>query len=141
MLRTHISLYSNKKQQINCVSPFPDNFSYINTVWDRFNKIFGSIGDILRYLPIFLDYHQRLLEELYDDKVIYAEIRSSLNGVYDENNRSYTPIETAKMLENLVINFRKTHSNFIGVKFIYAVSRKQTKEQMQEKIDIFKELL
>lgn len=43
--------------------------------------MFGVVGDFIKYMPVFKDYHWKLLEELHRDNVMYVEIRSSLSPV------------------------------------------------------------
>lgn len=43
--------------------------------------MFGVVGDFIKYMPVFKDYHWKLLEELHNDNVMYVEIRSSLSPV------------------------------------------------------------
>lgn len=50
-------------------------------IWKRFEDIFETVDDFYRYAPTFCNYHKRLLEELCEDNIIYAEIRASLSPV------------------------------------------------------------
>lgn len=43
--------------------------------------MFTTVSGIFDYLPTYLAYHRRLLEELYDDNVMYLEMRSGLSPV------------------------------------------------------------
>jgi len=53
----------------------------ITEVWDRFQDMFDVLGDAITYLPAFRAYHWQMLEELYNDNVMYAEIRTSCKTV------------------------------------------------------------
>ena len=56
---------------------YPD----INTVWSKFQNIFTTIGGFLGYLPTFKDFHYQIMQELYDDNIMYAELRTSIKTV------------------------------------------------------------
>jgi adenosine deaminase CECR1 len=45
--------------------------------------MFLTINGIFSYVPTFKAYHRRLLEELYEDNVMYLEMRTSLSEVKD----------------------------------------------------------
>lgn len=49
--------------------------------------MFNVVGSFLDYLPTYKAYHQRILEELYEDNVMYLEMRTGMGGV-SENFRS-----------------------------------------------------
>lgn len=70
------------ESQINMRAEFPEyEFPDQDTVWKRFQTIFDTIEGMITYEPICKAYHKRLLEELYEDGVYYAEIRSSMKSV------------------------------------------------------------
>lgn len=43
--------------------------------------MFDTLTEAIYYLPAFRAYHWQLLEELYNDNVMYAELRISLKEV------------------------------------------------------------
>ena len=43
--------------------------------------MFNVVGGIFDYLPTYKAYHQRILEELYEDNVMYLEMRTGMGGV------------------------------------------------------------
>jgi hypothetical protein len=53
----------------------------VNTVWARFQNMFSTVNGIFSYVPTFKAYHRRLLEELYDDNVMYLAMRTGLSPV------------------------------------------------------------
>lgn len=69
---------------------------------------------------------------------MYAELRTSFGEMYDNNGREYTIYETIKLLQDIIEDFKKTHPNFVGVKFIYSVQRRSTPAVMKAKLDQFK---
>lgn len=53
----------------------------LNSVWTKFQNMFSTIGDALLYIPAYRSYHWQMLEELYNDNVMYAEVRLSFHEV------------------------------------------------------------
>ena len=53
----------------------------ITAVWDKFQGMFDTLSEAIYYLPAYRAYHWQLLEELYNDNVMYAEMRISLKEV------------------------------------------------------------
>lgn len=43
--------------------------------------MFSTVNDVLRYLPAFRAYTWRMLEEIYEDNVMYAEVRMDFKEV------------------------------------------------------------
>lgn len=52
-----------------------------NSVWKHFQNMFTTVNGIFSYVPTYIAYHRRLLEELYEDNVMYLEMRSGLSPV------------------------------------------------------------
>ena len=46
--------------------------------------MFNVVGGIFDYLPTYKAYHQRILEELYEDNVMYLEMRTGMGGVSEK---------------------------------------------------------
>lgn len=53
----------------------------ITSVWAKFQGMFDTLTEAIYYLPAFRAYHWQLLEELYHDNVMYAELRISMRHV------------------------------------------------------------
>lgn len=60
---------------------FINNLFAVNTVWARFQSMFNTVNGIFSYVPTYKAYHRRLLEELYEDNVMYLEMRTGLGSV------------------------------------------------------------
>ena len=43
--------------------------------------MFDTVNGIFQYVPTYKAYHWRLLEELYEDNVMYLEMRTGLSSV------------------------------------------------------------
>ena len=113
-LESHISLYTPQPE-----IDYPD----IDVVWRRFQSIFETIKDVIRYLPTFIDFHYQMLQELYDDNVMYAEIRSGMGELYDEADRVYSPADSVQVLKDVVREFKRKNPRFMGIKLIYSIGR------------------
>lgn len=59
-------------------------------IWQRFYNIFKSVENFYSYQPAFCNYHKRLLEELCEDNIFYAELRSPLTPVSSKRLGKYT---------------------------------------------------
>lgn len=53
----------------------------ITSVWTKFQGMFDTLTEAIYYLPAFRAYHWQLLEELFNDNVMYAELRISFRQV------------------------------------------------------------
>ncbi|EDX13038.1 adenosine deaminase 2 [Drosophila simulans] len=109
-------------------------------IWERFENIFTTVDRLYKYRPTYCAYHKRMLEELCEDNIIYAEIRASLSPLYDDNNRTLSTLEVANELERIVEEFKAKHHDFIGVKVIYAKRNRASEEEMLRRITTFKQL-
>lgn len=70
-------------------------YDTVNEAWRKFDSIFAFMKTWLSYLPVYKDYVYQALQELYDDNVMYVEVRSSLSRLYDLNGTEYGPVEIA----------------------------------------------
>lgn len=59
-------------------------------IWQRFYNIFKSVEHFYSYQPALCNYHKRLLEELCEDNIFYAELRSPLTPVSSVFSIQYT---------------------------------------------------
>ncbi|KAM7360518.1 adenosine deaminase-related growth factor D isoform 2-T2 [Cochliomyia hominivorax] len=109
-------------------------------IWKRFENIFQTVDQLYKYQPAFCNYHKRLLEELCEDNIIYAEIRASLSPLYGDNNVTFNSLEVANELEKIVESFKVKHPDFMGMKIIYAKRNKATVDEMTQRITTFKQL-
>lgn len=53
----------------------------INTVWRLFQRMFQTISDVIIYEETFGLIYTQIFQELYDDHIMYAEIRTSFSTV------------------------------------------------------------
>ncbi|EDW14736.1 adenosine deaminase 2 [Drosophila mojavensis] len=130
-LEKHINMHTTKPETL-----MPNK----KLIWNRFENIFTTVDRLYKYQPTYCAYHKRLLEELCEDNIIYAEIRASLSPLYDDNNRTYSSLDVANQLERIVEEFKAKHPDFVGLKVIYAKRNRASEEKMAENIRTFKQL-
>ncbi|KAL6263330.1 hypothetical protein P5V15_006127 [Pogonomyrmex californicus] len=105
-------------------------YNTVNKAWEKFNSIFAFMRHLVSYRPNYEELFYRNLQELYEDNVMYAEVRATLSSVYDLNGNTYGPIEMVQMLKNVTDRFVKDHPDFIGAKIIYAPTRLVNQSRM-----------
>ncbi|SPP80306.1 adenosine deaminase 2 [Drosophila guanche] len=131
----------NFERLINLYTPVPElEYPTITKVWDRFQSMFRTFGDAINYLPAFRAYHWQMLEELYNDNVMYAEIRSGFSRLYDASGRTFSRERTIQEFYALNEKFVRLHPDFLGIKLIYAVHRGHDVDQIGQLVEDFRQL-
>ncbi|XP_015433614.1 PREDICTED: adenosine deaminase CECR1-like [Dufourea novaeangliae] len=115
---------------------YPD----LTKAWKKFSDIFGFMKPIVTFRPVYEDHFLRALEELYEDNVMYLELRSTLPTLYDFDGTKYGPKNVVGIYKNLADRFKKDHPDFVGVKLIYAPQRFVDHKRAEDYIKILKEL-
>lgn len=99
--------------------------------------MFTTISDVIRYLPTFRAYHIQILEELYEDGVMYIEMRMNFQKLYDLSGKIYSPLAVAKNLKRIVEEFKTKNKGFLGVKTIFSTHRNIDKSAVLEEFQVF----
>lgn len=73
----------------------------INKAWQKFMNIFSFIRPLLTYKPVYEDHFLQGLKELYEDNIMYLELRSTLPNLYDFDGTQYQPEDLVGIYENL----------------------------------------
>ncbi|XP_055680034.1 adenosine deaminase 2-like [Lutzomyia longipalpis] len=129
------------ESKFNLYVPNPEiAYPDIDVVWDAFSNMFGATYEMTYYLPVYKDYVYQMLKELADDKVMYVEIRTGFDEIYDETGRTYNPIEHAEILIDIIEDFKKDHPNFFGAKAIFQGNRDRLTRGDPRDIDVYMEL-
>ncbi|XP_051167234.1 adenosine deaminase 2-like isoform X2 [Leptopilina boulardi] len=130
-IQQHISMLTENPED-----DYPDG----DKAWIKFQSIFEFLGSFMRYRPVYEDYYYQLLQENYDDKVLYVELRASLPKIYELNGKIYKPIEVVKIIKDVVDRFVEEHPDFVGVKIIYSKRRLISNEKLQKYLQTFQEI-
>uniref|UniRef100_A0A0A1WXA6 Adenosine deaminase n=1 Tax=Zeugodacus cucurbitae TaxID=28588 RepID=A0A0A1WXA6_ZEUCU len=126
---------------INLYTPTPEiDYPTIKHVWNKFQNMFITINDVLRYLPAFRAYTWRMLEEMYEDNVMYAEVRMDFKELYDYSGRLFSPERSLREVLSIVEDFRRAHPNFMGIKAIFSTHRNVERTRVFENFEMFKSL-
>ncbi|KAL3284548.1 hypothetical protein HHI36_018705 [Cryptolaemus montrouzieri] len=126
-LKSHLSLIVDNPEE---------TYRNQNEIWVKFEKIFSTLSGILNYKPVFEAYLYDVLQEFYDDNVMYLEVRSGLSMLYDLNEKSYDRFEVAKIMKAIVEKFKTTHKNFFGFKIIVSTHRNQENEGVRQRAQL-----
>ncbi|XP_018334573.1 adenosine deaminase 2-A-like [Agrilus planipennis] len=92
-------------------------------IWAAFLNVLDLVTPVITYRPVFEDYFYRALEELYEDNVIYMELRGLLPQVYELNGTVYDGVDVAGLYVNVLKKFKQDYPDFVGAKFIYTPLR------------------
>ncbi|KAG5343220.1 ADA2 deaminase, partial [Acromyrmex heyeri] len=129
------------KQSMTMITKNPNIvYNTVNKAWEKFNSIFDSLG-YLSHRPAYEDLFYRNLQELYEDNVMYAEIRATLSTLYDSyDGKSYEALEKAQLQKDVVDRFMKDYPDFIGAKIIYAPNRAVDQKKFDYYLDTLAQL-
>lgn len=109
---------------INLYTPQPEiDYPDIDVVWRKFQGIFETVKELITYQPVYVEFHYQMLQEMLDDNVMYAEIRTGASELYDESGRVYSSVEAIQMLQSVVAEFKVKNPRFFGAKVIYTTGR------------------
>ncbi|CAL1685808.1 unnamed protein product [Lasius platythorax] len=129
------------RQSLTMITENPKSaYPTVDKAWEKFRSIFNFMHSWLSYRPVFEDIYYHILQEFYEDNVMYAEIRSTLTSLYDFD-RVYGPLEMAGILKNITDRFVRDHPDFLGVKLIYAPSRSVNETKVDEYLKTLEQLM
>lgn len=112
----------------------------INVAWNKFMQLFIVFGGIVEYKEVWRDYFRQTLEELYADNVQYLELRSVFPELYDLDGNKCGPMDVAQIYAEVLKDFKSTHLDFVGCKFIYAPLRGISDETFDTYLPIMQKL-
>ncbi|XP_059366682.1 adenosine deaminase 2-A [Carassius carassius] len=111
-----------------------------DAVWDRFEKTFLALSGLITYAPVFKDYIYQALKELYEDNIMYLELRVGQSKVYELDGTTHDRAWSLEVYRNITEQFRANHPDFIGSRLIFSVHRSlsvsQVKQAVQEAIEM-----
>ncbi|XP_026081729.1 adenosine deaminase 2-A-like [Carassius auratus] len=111
-----------------------------DAVWDRFEKTFLALSGLITYAPVFKDYIYQALKELYEDNIMYLELRVGQSKAYELDGTTHDRAWSLEVYRNITEQFRANHPDFIGSRVIFSVHRSlsvsQVKQAVQEAIEM-----
>lgn len=110
-------------------------YKSLDDVWSKFQNLFGCLAPLITFAPVWRQYYHDSLKQFYDDRVQYLEFRGVLPDVYDLDGRVYSAEEIVQMYYDETEQFKASHPDFIGVKFIYAPGRYASDDEFQTLLD------
>ncbi|XP_026672252.1 adenosine deaminase 2-like [Ceratina calcarata] len=129
-----------KRMSMRCDDP-TSSYPNVDRAWHKFIDIFAFVGPLLTYRPVYEDYFLEALNQLYEDNVMYLELRSTLPTLYDfDATTKYKPRDLVGIYRNLTRRFKEMHPDFVGAKLIYAPRRSDTYEDTRDHVRIMSEI-
>lgn len=120
------------KQQLTIEVEDPAKvYNSAEIVWHKFKKTFTTLFDMVSYRPVFKLYVTQLLEELFQDNVMYTELRGAFMPLYELNGTVYGNEQFFEIFLSTVNEYRVRHPSFLGVRYIHSVYRGVTLEQLK----------
>nr|XP_021189481.2 adenosine deaminase 2 isoform X1 [Helicoverpa armigera] len=112
------------------------NFVDINTVWQRFNKVYYVIKSLISYRPVREKYWYATLEQFYNDNIMYIEVRTGLHGLYELDGTQHDKKYLVELFKNVTNKFIEDHPDFIGVKLIVTKHRALSINQVFDALNL-----
>lgn len=117
----------------------PENtYKDINAVWGAFMDIFIVLTPLLTFRPVFEDYFYEVLQHLYNDNVMYLEMRGTLPDLYELNGDTVSGIDSIDIMVKVNQKFVENHPDHMGMKLIFAPVRRVENGTMDGYIKQFK---
>uniref|UniRef100_A0A1I8PP88 Adenosine deaminase n=2 Tax=Stomoxys calcitrans TaxID=35570 RepID=A0A1I8PP88_STOCA len=124
---------------INLYTPTPElEYPTINRVWSKFQNMFSTISDVLLYIPAYRSFYWQMMEEMYNDNIMYSEIRMNFYELYDISGRIFPPERCITELKEIIESFKQHHPDFLGLKIIVSANRNADVPEMRERFESFK---
>ncbi|XP_078529780.1 adenosine deaminase 2-like isoform X2 [Lissotriton helveticus] len=103
-------------------------------IWKRFEGAFTAILSLVTYAPVFKEYFHEGLKELYEDNILYIELRALLPQVYELDGTLHNSAWALQTYQDVAEQFVREHPDFVGVKIIYTVHRLINKDTAKDTI-------
>ncbi|XP_060759495.1 adenosine deaminase 2-A-like [Neoarius graeffei] len=94
-------------------------------VWNQFEQVFQSISGLVSYAPVFKEYIYQGLLQLYNDNILYLELRTDLSQTYELDGTIHDREWIIQTYKNVTEQFTLEYPDFIGIRLIYSVDRLQ----------------
>nr|CAD7454028.1 unnamed protein product [Timema tahoe] len=112
------------REQITLKTDHPtEAYPTINEVWEKFQDIFTMVNGLTRWRVAFEMYYNQVLQEFYEDNVMYLEIRGTIPKIYDLDGTIMPWKDFLALMNQLNKQFSALHPDFLGTKLIISPSR------------------
>lgn len=111
-------------------------YSDVNTIWERFNKVYYAISSLLAYRPVREKFFYDALKKFYEDNIMYLEIRSGLHNLYELNGTIHERIYLGRLYQRIADKFVEDHPDFIGIKLILTRHRTLDIDKVREAVNL-----
>lgn len=112
----------------------------INTVWNRFDKVYYAIKGIVSYRPAREMYWYETLKQFYEDNVMYVEVRSGLHGLYELDGSRHDKKHMVELYKEITNKFIQEHPDFIGVMLIVTKHRAKSIDEVLDTLNYTRKL-
>ncbi|XP_030626135.1 adenosine deaminase 2-A [Chanos chanos] len=104
------------------------------SVWERFEQIFLAVSGLITHAPVFKDFVYRGLEQLYNDNVMYLELRTGLSRTYELDGTIHDQEWSLRAYKTVAQQFMEKHPDFLGTRIIITVHRVLSVSQVKAAI-------
>lgn len=132
-IRTSLDFLSSDPLQFRNADPLVQ-FNGTNAAWDRFNKYFAQVGELLNNIDFMREYYVQALQEYYDDNVQYIELRGAMIGYKTLSGAIINGSEGVQMFKDATDAFVAEHPDFLGAKVIMSGLRFKPREPIAVEI-------
>ncbi|KAJ8023521.1 Adenosine deaminase 2 [Holothuria leucospilota] len=102
--------------------------------WEKFIGAIACVLDLIYSEVGFRPYFKQALTEVYEDNVLYVEVRAEMLPILRKNGKSYPREETLRWFMKATKEFKEANPGFIGAKFILISVRSKAKEAVESDI-------
>lgn len=96
--------------------------------WLKFNDCFARIEHLLYYEPIFREYYKHAFETIIEDNILFVELRTNLDNLFDLNGKTYGTQEVIDIYRKILNEIQKNHPDF-KLKLIFSDLRSKNIEE------------
>ncbi|XP_047999609.1 adenosine deaminase 2-like [Leguminivora glycinivorella] len=112
-----------------------DDLTDENRVWEEFEHIVDAISSLIEYRPVREKMIYQSLQNLYDDNILYVEIRIGLNPLYELNGTIHDDLYMVSLYDQVASKFMLANPDFAGLKLILASFRKVNIEKVEKDLN------
>ncbi len=128
-------------KHLTIITDTPDkDYPNVNSVWDKFGKVFSALFSLLANVPVATDYFYQGFKEFTEDNVQYIEFRTVLPRLCPSLETCQDPlsqVESARIIQQVAEKFIQDHPNDnCGIRMIYAPPRFAMEDQVKQYLDL-----